>query len=127
MVKPRRRSSCGRRPCQVRNERSLRPPLLRRVCRDELYAEFPKCSSDLCQCLPIDRLSGLWGAEEMARTVRIQAAENALSFNHFTQSCHHRAARLLIYQLGVIDLARGVVQYHDQVKPPLIPKTSAAS
>src|SRR5262249_1834032 len=47
---------------------------------------------------------------------------HAFTLHYFTQRRHHRRRRFLFHQLRVIDLARGVVQYHDQVVPTLVLK-----
>src|SRR5580765_3072481 len=59
---------------------------------------------------------------EMATTIAVQRAEHALALDHFPQSRHHRRRRFLFHQLGVVNLAGGVVQNHDQVVPAFILK-----
>src|SRR5687767_4355666 len=56
----------------------------------------------------------------MARTVRIKAAENTVLFNNLPDSRHHARRRFGLDQSGVIDLARGVVEYHYQIVPPVV-------
>ncbi len=93
---------------------------LRRVCRDELYAELSQGTAHLCECLSIDRLSRLWRQPEMAGTIRVQRTKHAFFLDDLTNTSHYRPGRLFIHQLGVIDLRGGVVEEHDQVLPPLV-------
>src|SRR5260370_2018271 len=58
----------------------------------------------------------------MAAPIAVQRAESAFALDHFLQSRHHCRRRFLFHQLRVIDLARGVLQNHDQVVPPFILK-----
>src|SRR5258708_5401341 len=63
----------------------------------------------------------------MAAPIAVQRAEYAFALDHFLQSRHHCRRRFLFHQLRVIDLARGVVQNHDQVVPPFILKPLVAA
>src|SRR5882762_9866785 len=56
----------------------------------------------------------------MTAPVAIQGAKYPLLLNHCLQSRHHRDRRFFFHQLGVVDLAAGIVQDDDQVIPALI-------
>src|ERR1700730_5498103 len=63
----------------------------------------------------------------MAAPVAIQGAKYPLPLDHFFQARHHRDRRFLFYQLGVVDLAAGIVQDDDQVRPALILEPAMAA
>jgi hypothetical protein len=48
--------------------------------------------------------------------------DSTLGLNNRTQPRHHRPGRFLFHQLGVTDLAGGIIQDHDQVVPTLVAK-----
>src|SRR6201993_3975885 len=64
---------------------------------------------------------------EMASPIAVQRAEHAFALDHFPQSGHHRRRRFLLHQLGVVNLARGIVQNHDQVVPAFVLKPPVAA
>ena len=59
---------------------------------------------------------------EVAGTIAVQRAEQAVAFDHLAQRCHHRPRRFFLHQLRVVDLAGGIVEQHQQVIPALILK-----
>src|SRR5882672_49848 len=63
----------------------------------------------------------------MTAPVAIQGAKYPLLLNHFFQSRHHRDRRFFFHQLGVVDLAAGIVQDDDQVMPALILEPAMAA
>src|SRR5215475_13078751 len=68
----------------------------------------------------IDRLISLRGKKEMAGSIAVKRTKHALPLNHLAQRCHYCAGRYLLYQLGVIDLAGGVIHDHQQVVPAIV-------
>ena len=68
----------------------------------------------------IYRLAGFRCEEEMAGSIAVKGTKHSLRFNHCAQASHHRASRFLLHQLGVVDLAGGVVHDHQQVIPAII-------
>ncbi len=75
----------------------------------------------------IDGFAGLRGQPEVAAAITVQGAEQAFALDHFLQRCHHGQRRFLFHQLGVVDLAGGVVQDHQQVVPALVLKPAVAA
>ena len=63
----------------------------------------------------------------MASPIAVQRAEHALALDHLPQSCHHRRRRFLLHHLGVVNLAGGIVQNHDQVVPAFVLKPLVAA
>src|SRR5712671_5872781 len=96
------------------------PSCLRRVSRNHLYPQFAQRSSHLRQSMRIHFPAHLRRQPEMAPPIAVQCAEHALALDHFLQSRHHRQRRFFFHQLGVIDLAAGIVENHDQVIPALV-------
>jgi hypothetical protein len=58
--------------------------------------------------------------EEVTATIAVQRAEQSFALDHRPQAGHHRPRRFFLHQLGVVDLAIGVVENHDQVIPALV-------
>src|SRR5258705_13852151 len=63
----------------------------------------------------------------MTAPVAIQGTKYPLLLDQFLQSRHHRDRRFFFHQLGVVDLAAGIVQDDDQVMPALILKPAMAA
>ena len=70
----------------------------------------------------IDRFPRFRRQPEMAATIAVQGAEQALALDHFLQGCHHGQGRLLFHQLGVVDLTAGIVENDQQVVPAIVVK-----
>src|SRR3954468_7864263 len=101
---PRTLSSCGRRLCQVPKLRSDRP-----LACGEYAAIIFTPSSPKARPTCVGRLA-------------VQGTEQPSRLHPLAQSSHHRARRFCLDQLCVVDLARGIVQYHDKFVITLIPK-----
>src|SRR4051794_11060132 len=56
----------------------------------------------------------------MTAAVAVQRAEQAFLLDHFPKRSHDRPRRFLFDQLGVVDLARGVIQNDDHVIPAVV-------
>src|SRR5215472_2430760 len=103
----------------------LRPsPRFRRVGRNRLDSQLLHGSPDLRRPALIYLAPSLRRVEEMAASVAVQRAEQSLPLDHFPETRHYRQGRFFFHQLRVVDLAGGVVQYHDQVVIPIILKPS---
>ena len=104
-------------------EAAFTPPArLRRVGRDHLHSELFHRSADLRQPMRIDLLAGFAGDKEMAAAIAVQRAEQTFALDYFAQGNHHRAGGFFFHQLRVVDLARGVVQDHQQIVVAIVGK-----
>src|SRR3954447_3522553 len=119
---PRSRSSWGKRPCQVPKLRSDRPL----ACGEYAAIIFTPSS---CNARPIlggtariHELPLLRRDEKVAGTIAVQGTEQPSCLHHLAHSSHYRARRFCLDQLCVVDLARSIVQYHDEFVITLIPK-----
>src|SRR4051795_3427001 len=119
---PRTLSSCGRRPCQVPKLRSDRPPACGEYAAIIFTPSSPKARPTSCGTAHLHARPMLRHNQEVAGTIAVQRTEQPSCHHHLAQSNHHRARRFCLDQLCVVDLARGIVQYHDQFVITLIPK-----
>ena len=82
---------------------------LRRISRNRTDAELSEGASDLSQMALQDFTVSLGSEEEMARSVRIQGAEDAVSGDTVFEQAHTTEGALLIDEFHFIDFAGGIV------------------
>ena len=88
-------------------------------------SRMPNCFSarpTLGQTLRFDSFAGVSGHPEVAGSVAVDAAAQAVLFDDFSQGRHHGARRFFFHQLSVVDLTGRVVQHGQQLIPAFILK-----
>ena len=87
-----------------------------------MHAKFLHGMAHLRRTLVIDLATALRRQPEMGSAVGIERTEQPLLFNHRPQPGLHCGSGFFRRQLGIVDLAGGIVQDYDQVVPTLILK-----
>jgi len=74
------------------------------------------------QLMWVHLAGGLGRHEKVAGPVAVQRTENRLRFDHLPHHRHQRARACFLHQLGIVDLAGGIVQNGDQIVVPPVPE-----
>src|SRR3954470_17441699 len=111
---PRTRSSWGRRPCQVPKLRSDRPLACGEYAAIIFTPSSPKARPTWVGRLVSTRSPCFGVTKKWPARSLYKGTEQPSCLHPLAPSSHYRARRFCLDQLCVVDLARSIVQYHDE-------------
>jgi hypothetical protein len=89
---------------------------MRRIGPDMLDPELPQRSADLGWLLAVERAAGLGGEKVVRTAVGVEAHRQPVLGEHLVERAERRARAFLFHQKRRINLARRVVERHDQIE-----------